>query len=80
MKQVGHYLPKVMLGLIMSVSLVLAGCASNGTGSGMLAGSGTAPDPRLTKSADASFFLDLWPDCLCRWRRGGNFGVCGFEP
>lgn len=56
MKQVGHYLPKVMLGLIMSVSLVLAGCASNGTGSSMLAGSGTAPDPRLTKSADASFF------------------------
>jgi uncharacterized protein YhaN len=56
MKQVGHYLPKVMLGLIISVSLVLAGCASNGTGSSMLAGSGTAPDPRLTKSADASFF------------------------
>ena len=56
MKQVGRYLPKAMLGLIMSVSLVLAGCASNGTGSSMLAGSGTAPDPRLTKSADASFF------------------------
>lgn len=56
MKSVCNYLPKAMLGLIMSVSLVLAGCASNSTGSSMLAGSGTAPDPRLTKSADASFF------------------------
>lgn len=56
MKHVCSYLPKAMLGLVMSAALVLAGCASNGTGSSMLGGSGTAPDPRLTKSADASFF------------------------
>lgn len=56
MKQVRNVLPNVMLGLILSVSLVLAGCGTNGIGSSMLNNSNTAPDPRLTKSADASFF------------------------
>ncbi|EPN31148.1 lipoprotein, partial [Pseudomonas syringae pv. actinidiae ICMP 18807] len=56
MKHVRSHLPRVMLGLMISVSLVLAGCANNGTGSSMLGGSGTDPDPRLTKSTDSSFF------------------------
>ncbi|RMU55542.1 hypothetical protein ALP29_201784 [Pseudomonas syringae pv. avii] len=49
MKHVRSHLPRVLLGLMISVSLVLAGCANNGTGSSMLGGSGTDPDPRLTK-------------------------------
>jgi hypothetical protein len=56
MKPVSGYLPKAVFGLLISVSLVLAGCANNGTGSSMLGSSSTAPDPRLTKSADAEFF------------------------
>ncbi|MCR8717110.1 hypothetical protein N027_12770 [Pseudomonas syringae USA007] len=56
MKHIRSHLPRVMLGLMISVSLVLAGCANNGTGSSMLGGSGTDPDPRLTKSTDSSFF------------------------
>lgn len=58
MEHVRRHLPRAMLGLIISVSLVLAGCANNGTGSSLL-GSGTAPDPRLTKSTDSSFSLLL---------------------
>ncbi|MCV4284954.1 hypothetical protein [Pseudomonas capsici] len=54
MKHVCDYLPKAMLGLILSFSLVLGGCAH--TGSNMLGETGTAPDPRLTQSADAKFF------------------------
>ena len=75
---------KLLVSFMLTGSLLLAGCAS--TGSGMLGAGAPAPDPRLTQGTDAEFFSKSgYQACAmgagaavltCALTNSGNKAVC----